>query len=432
MKLNNIVKFIICMALLLKFSLLSMSFTASAETNTSQSKLIALTFDDGPNTTTTNEVLDVLEEYNAVASFFLVGDNINDKSAVTVKRAYDMGCEIDNHSKTHSNMSNMTEKELLAEIEYVDNYVFEITGEYTKFFRPPYVDANQNMYNIIDKPFICGVGCNDFIDSVTAQERANNVISSAKDGLIVLLHDAKGNSQTVEALKTIIPTLQKEGYEFVTLTDLFEKQGETPARTQLYSEVTKYPCGNYTIYKNTFTGEVTGDTSSKEWGKTTVFDGTELESLKDTYAIEVSYTGVYQPVIALQKWSGEALFCSVQPSYYNGRKACFLATDIQKALAENNVNYTNLNRISIIPYGGTLTITNIDLLVKKNIENNLSGDVNEDQIFSIADVVMMQKYLLNSGTLINWKAGDLYMNDYIDIFDLCIMKQKLINQTQKQ
>ena len=126
------------------------------------------------------------------------------------------------------------------------------------------------------------------------------------------------------------------------------------------------------------------------------------------------------------------MFCSVQPSYYNGRKACFLATDIQKALAENNVNYTNLNRISIIPYGGTLTITNIDLLVKKNIENNLSGDVNEDQIFSIADVVMMQKYLLNSGTLINWKAGDLYMNDYIDIFDLCIMKQKLINQTQKQ
>lgn len=425
MKINNIIKFAVFMVFLLKFSLFSTSFTISAENNASENKVIALTFDDGPNTTTTNDILNILEEYHAVASFFLVGDNINEKSASTVKRAYDMGCEINNHSKTHSNMSNMTEKEILEEITYVDNYVFKITGEYTKFFRPPYIDTNQTMYNIIDKPFICGIGCNDFMDNVTAQERADIIISSAKDGLIVLLHDSKGNSQTVEALKIIIPTLQKEGYEFTTLTELFEKQGEMPEKNQLYSEVNKYPCKNYTTYRNIFTGEISGDTSSKEWGKTTVLDGAELESLKDTYAIEVCYKGIYQPVIALQKWSGEALFCSVQPNYYNGKKACFLASDIQKALTENNINYTDLNRISVIPYGNTITITNIDLLVKKN---NIAGDVNQDQIFSIADVVMMQKYLLNENTLINWKAGDLYMNGYIDIFDLCIMKQKLINQ----
>ncbi|HAM69998.1 MAG TPA: hypothetical protein DCP68_10365, partial [Ruminococcus sp.] len=71
-------------------------------------KLIALTFDDGPNTTTTNDVLDLLAEYDAKASFFLIGDNINSASAASVKRAYDMGMEIDNHSKTHSNMSKMT------------------------------------------------------------------------------------------------------------------------------------------------------------------------------------------------------------------------------------------------------------------------------------------------------------------------------------
>ena len=55
-----------------------------------ETKLIALTFDDGPNTTTTNEVLDLLEQYDARASFFLIGDNINAESAVSVKRAYDM------------------------------------------------------------------------------------------------------------------------------------------------------------------------------------------------------------------------------------------------------------------------------------------------------------------------------------------------------
>lgn len=428
MKLKNIIKFTVSTALSFSTFMLSVPFTCSADINTPESKLIALTFDDGPNTTTTNEILDILEEYDAAASFFLIGDNINDESAAVVKRAYDMGCEIDNHSKTHSNMSKMTEEEMTAEIEYVDNYVFEITGEYTKFFRPPYIDTSQTMYDVIDKPFICGVGCNDFMDSVTAQERADAVISSAKDGLIILLHDSRGNSQTVEALKIIIPELQADGYEFVTLTELFERQGETPEETQLYSEVTKYPCSNYTLFKNIFIGEVSGDTSSKEWSKTMVFDGAELKSLEDNYAVEVAYNGVYQPVIALQKWTGEPLFYSVQPSYYNGKKACFLSSDIQAALEKNNIDYTDLDRISIIPYGSTLTVTNVDLLIKKNIDPTTFGDVNDDGDFNIADVVTMQKYLLNTDTLKNWKAGDLYEDNCIDSFDLCLMKKLLIQK----
>ena len=59
-----------------------------------KTKYIALTFDDGPNTSTTNQVLDILEEYNARASFFLIGENINARSEKSVKRAFDMGCEI--------------------------------------------------------------------------------------------------------------------------------------------------------------------------------------------------------------------------------------------------------------------------------------------------------------------------------------------------
>ena len=67
------------------------TITANAE---AKPKLLALAFDDGPNTTTTNEVLDVLYQYNAKATFFLIGLNINDESAKSVKRAYDMGMEI--------------------------------------------------------------------------------------------------------------------------------------------------------------------------------------------------------------------------------------------------------------------------------------------------------------------------------------------------
>ena len=108
-------------------------------------KLIALTFDDGPNTTTTNDVLDVLEEYDAKASFFLIGVNITDESAKSVKRAYDMGMEIDNHSKTHSNMGGMAPEQIQEEIRYVDEQVYAITGEYPKFFRPPFIDTSDVM-----------------------------------------------------------------------------------------------------------------------------------------------------------------------------------------------------------------------------------------------------------------------------------------------
>lgn len=145
-------------------------------------KYIALTFDDGPNSTTTNEVIDKLEKYGIVASFFLVGNNIDDESAKAVKRAYDLGCEIDNHSRTHSNMTELSAEEIKAEYDYTDGKVYEITGEHTKFFRPPYIAVHQIMFDNIDVPFIAGIGANDWEDRVTAEMRARMILKQAKDG----------------------------------------------------------------------------------------------------------------------------------------------------------------------------------------------------------------------------------------------------------
>ncbi len=202
-------------------------------------KYIALTFDDGPNTTTTNEVLDMLEKHEIVASFFLIGDNINDDSAKSVKRAYDMGCEINNHSRTHSDMTTLTAEEIQAEYEYVDDKVFEITGEHTKFFRPPYISVHQIMFDNIDVPFIAGIGANDWDDRITAEKRAKTILKQAKDGDIILLHDAEGNSMTVEALDTIIPELKAQGYKFVTVSELFKAKGIDPDMEKVYTNVTQ-------------------------------------------------------------------------------------------------------------------------------------------------------------------------------------------------
>ncbi len=202
-------------------------------------KYIALTFDDGPNTTTTNEVLDMLEKHEIVASFFLIGNNINDDSAKSVKRAYDMGCEINNHSRTHSDMTTMTAEEIQAEYEFVDDKVFEITGEHTKFFRPPYISVHQIMFDNIDVPFIAGIGANDWDDRITAEKRAKTILKQAKDGDIILLHDAEGNSMTVEALDTIIPELKAQGYKFVTVSELFKAKGIDPDMEKVYTNVTQ-------------------------------------------------------------------------------------------------------------------------------------------------------------------------------------------------
>jgi peptidoglycan/xylan/chitin deacetylase (PgdA/CDA1 family) len=198
-------------------------------------KVIALTFDDGPSDDATGMVLDLLEKYDITASFFLIGDNITEEREDIVRRAAEMGCEIDNHSKTHSYMTHFTVDEITAEMDYTSEKIEEITGIKPKFFRPPYISVNMDMFDNIDLPFIAGYGCDDWDTSVTAEDRAEKVLEQAKDGAIILMHDAQGNVQTVEALETIIPELKEQGYEFVTVSELFHAKEVEPQGYIVYS-----------------------------------------------------------------------------------------------------------------------------------------------------------------------------------------------------
>lgn len=408
-------------AVLLLTSMPAVDVNAEAEP-----KLLALAFDDGPNTTTTNEVLDLLAEYHAKASFFVIGVNINAESAKTIKRAYDMGMEIDNHSKTHTSMMNMTPEEIREEIDYVDEQVEAITGEKTKCFRPPFIGVSQVMYDTIDLPFIYGADTQDYMAQVDAQMRADSILNYAKDGTIYLMHDAAGNDQTVEALKIALPQLVEQGYEFVTISELFERQGETPKKGILYSSVTKYPCKNYTLYQ---------EISSADSDKVSL-DMHTLQSLGDTFAVEMEYTSSTgnPPVIALQRWTSEpSLWHAVQPSYSNGDKAVFLASDILAAFDELGIGYADIDGISISAYGGELSLSHVKLLVSSGSAESVPGDVNADGVFDVLDVVTLQKWLLAVPNikLEDWKAADLFEDDQLDTFDLCLMKRALL-QTEKQ
>lgn len=200
-------------------------------------KLVALTFDDGPTIGITDQVLDVLQENEVVASFFLIGQQITDETRYLVKRAHDMGCSIENHSKTHQSMPKQSRQEIVEEIQYTSDLIEEITGEKPEFFRPPYIDYDQKMYDLIDLGFICGYGCEDWVPSVTVKERVDRVLHDANPGFIVLLHDMSDNTNTVEAIKIIIPELKKQGYEFVTIRDLFQMTGVKPQKNVIYMGV---------------------------------------------------------------------------------------------------------------------------------------------------------------------------------------------------
>lgn len=202
-----------------------------------EEKLIALTFDDGPNTEITPQVLDLLSEYGITASFFLISNNITPESAKMARRAWDMGCTVENHSVTHRFMAKMEPEEIRREIDVCSERIAEITGEIPKFFRPPYIDVSPTLFETVDLTFICGVGCRDWELEVPAEERSRILLSTLKDGDLVLLHDMTGNIETVKALRTVIPTLLDRGFRFTTCGNLFKEKGVSPVRGRLYSNV---------------------------------------------------------------------------------------------------------------------------------------------------------------------------------------------------
>ena len=191
-------------------------------------KYISLTFDDGPNLGddhTMNDMLDLLEKNDVVGSFFLIGNKINVENAKVIKRAFDMGCDIENHSWTHPAMPELTKEEMIEEYEKCDQAIIKITGKKPEFFRPPYIAVNDLMHQVIPTPFIQGHGCKDWEPDVSAEERIKMMEEGTKDGVLYLLHVMEGNINTLKALEYLIPKLKKDDYTFVTVPEMFRIKG---------------------------------------------------------------------------------------------------------------------------------------------------------------------------------------------------------------
>jgi len=201
--------------------------------------VVALTFDDGPNTTITVMILDKIEQHGVVATFFLEGRNIKDNSIPVMQRAFDMGCEFGNHSWSHADLSKKSVEEIEIEVRYTSDKIEQVLGVRPFFFRSPYIATSRTMHEVIDLPFISGIMAGDWstTDSALIAER---ILTNTNDGTIILLHDGPSFSGTPDSLDIIIPELLDNGYQFVTLSQLFAIKGVTPetkVNGKIYSQI---------------------------------------------------------------------------------------------------------------------------------------------------------------------------------------------------
>lgn len=201
-------------------------------------KIVALTFDDGPNLDITPLILDKLEFYGVKATFFLCGEKINDNTKTVMERQLLCGCELANHSWSHPYMNQLLPEEIVKQIEDTNQIILKKTGVTPQFFRPPYIATNQEMFDFIELPFINGVSCADWEDEVGVESRVSSVLNQALDGDIILLHDFSGNLKTVDAMDQIIIGLQRKGFEFVTVSELFQIKKVNPhVKNKLWTNV---------------------------------------------------------------------------------------------------------------------------------------------------------------------------------------------------
>ncbi len=190
-------------------------------------KMIALTFDDGPDEDFTPQILDILKKYNAKATFFVVGQKVEWNPEI-VKRAYDEGHEIGNHTFTHINICKNSNEKILKEISETQQAIKNVTGYEPNLFRPPYRAMNESLFNIIKSNNMKVVLWSDIDTKDWSNPGAYNIVKSIEDkasnGTIVVLHDynkiRNDKSQTIIALEEIIPKMQSLGYEFVTVSEI--------------------------------------------------------------------------------------------------------------------------------------------------------------------------------------------------------------------
>ncbi len=178
---------------------------------------IAITFDDGPSAHCTGRLLDGLKERGIKGTFFLIGKNAEENPEL-VKRLYEEGHLIGNHTYSHVEITKLSDEDAKKEIMETDRVISSITGEHVEYMRPPFGLWQEELEEELDVlPVMWSV---DPLDWTTknVEEVVNKVVTETEENDIILLHDCYDSS--VDAALRIVDILKKKGFEFVTVDEL--------------------------------------------------------------------------------------------------------------------------------------------------------------------------------------------------------------------
>ena len=181
---------------------------------------VAITFDVAWENSNTDELIDILDEHSAKATFFITGDWC-DRCADDVKKFADAGHEIENHSDKHPHVEGINVNDLINDTRECSRKIKMITGREPTYYRAPYGEYDDSLLTTLD-----GMGLKTIqwdVDSVdwnkpTAEQITKKVLANTKSGSILLFHNDLQN--TTEALPNILKGLKEKGFEFVTIDEL--------------------------------------------------------------------------------------------------------------------------------------------------------------------------------------------------------------------
>ncbi len=189
---------------------------------------VALTFDDGPGPLT-GELLDILGEADAPATFFVLGIMVQWQPWI-LQRMLDEGHEIGNHTYDHRDLTTLSEEDVIAQWTSTNEMIEQATGITPALYRPPFGARDEMVLEVTDGPLILwSLDPRDWRDH-DAELVAQRVIDDARAGDIVLLHDMY--QSTVDAIPAIIEGLREQGFTLVTVSTLF---GGTPEPGATYT-----------------------------------------------------------------------------------------------------------------------------------------------------------------------------------------------------
>jgi peptidoglycan/xylan/chitin deacetylase (PgdA/CDA1 family) len=187
-------------------------------------RVVAFTFDDGPNPVYTPQLLDIFRQAHGTATFFMIGQQM-DAHRATAAAVHAAGHELGNHTLTHPKLTQLAADAVHAELVQTDERIQRLTGARARTFRPPFLDVNDEILALAAALGYRSIGAVNLATRDWEQPGVEHIVAKTREvvgnGSILVFHDGFGDrSQSVEAVRLLVAELAAQAYRFVTVSAL--------------------------------------------------------------------------------------------------------------------------------------------------------------------------------------------------------------------